>query len=355
MPTPIESHKHEDEREAASQSSPSFLERIASFIDSPCSGLGISSTNDSSPSSRSTSHVYTNANDRSDESPSVVIPTRAARSSRRIRNRSSASKYARRQKINSLLNIAQSRQHIKPSHIQPSTLRRTKSLQATPSPTSVLSDTVFWTDSTDQFETVYCQPIRECCNRAESPGRSALQGPWTGFSPPGWCCNDITTAMTFDNNNQSLATSQVCDGYIDYVGKHHPHEPTNCQGCIFRQSIFDASGGNANEDLYYDSDYELYSRHPAKDANKVPKTPALRSQSRQSYPPSCTIDDQQSWDATEDSSPDRQAHMYDYFTRNQQSIYTPLRKEGNATSDADVAACVQVGTTYIFLLFKCLV
>lgn len=354
MLTPKESHIEDKNNDTPSKSSPSLLQRIASFIDSPCSGLAISSSTHESPtSSRSTSRVDTKnpssiSNDRSKESPSVVTPIKATRSSRRIRNRSSASKYVRREKINSLLNCAQSPQHIKPSHIQPLILRRTKSLQTTPSPTSVLSDTVFWTDSTDQFETVYCQPIQECCTKAESPDRSTLQDTWTGFSPPGWCCNDLTAAATFDNNNQSLATSRVCDGYIDYVGKHHPHEPTNCQGCIFRQSVFDSGGAKANEELYYDSDYELYSRHHEDDANEVPSTPALRRQSRQSYPPSCIVDDQQSWDATEDSSPDRQAHMYDYFTRSQQLNYTPLRTGGDATSDADVAACVQVGTAVFY-------
>jgi hypothetical protein len=226
--------------------------------------------------------------------------------------------------------------------MKPSLHRRVKSLQATPSPRSVAAaDSVFWAEPTDQFEAVYCRPIQECCLDAISPDRS-LQDNWNLFSTPGWCCNDITAANTFDHNQGLAYTSQDCNGYIDYTGQHHPHVPTNCQGCIFRQTIFDGSGVMGDEEFYYDSDYELYSRHSETDVDDHQKTPRSR-RVRMSYPPAAIVDDQQNLDATEDSSPDRRTYMYDYFTRNQQQqIVTPLRTGVNATADVDVAQCVQV-------------
>lgn len=349
------------------RSPPSLLQRIASFIDSPCSSLGISSstTHESPLRSRSTSQVNTRQLPSSDvrssgstQLPRVVTPIKstpspkAARPPRRVSNRSHASRQVRQAKLNALLNNEEPLQTKLPS--QPPTLRRTKSLQATPSPTSVAAaDSAFWSEPTAQFEAAYCRPIQACCATSDSPDSSTLQDNWSILSSRGWCCADTTYGASLDNN-QSLSTSQVCDGYIDYVGQHHPHTPTNCQGCIFRQSIFDASGDKGDDELYYDSDCELYAKTSAKNQEEVAQTPRSHHTSHASYSPPRAVDDQQSLDLSEDScSPDRRAYMYDYFTRQQQQqlVHSPLKTGVNATSETDIAACVQVN--YTILMAQC--
>lgn len=276
-----------------------------------------------------------------------------ATSRRKIRNRSYASRQIRQKKLDALLNQMQLTSSVERVHVnfnqslRSSPLRRVKSLQATPSPTSVAAaDSVFWTESTDQFETVYCRPIRDCCVDTSPPAKaSTLQGKnWNLF-----CCTDTTSASALERNPNATLTSQQCDGYVDYQGNHHPHVSTNCQGCIYRQSLFDEGGACQDDELYYDSDYELYSKSYKEEKENHLKTPVARRSLTNHRATNDIVDDQlsciteESPCTTEDSSPDRQFYMYDYFTRNQQREPTeiPLRTGVNATSESDVGVYVQ--------------
>ena len=216
-------------------------------------------------------------------------------------------------------------------------VRRVKSFQCTPSPTSV-TDAVFWADSTQQE-----MAIQDCCAASDKPDQPASQ--WSLF-----CCNDITSANTFDYMHQVSPKTkfQECDGFIDYSGVHHPHKPQNCRGCAFRSSLFDGEE-KTHDDLYYDSDYEFYLRddhieddhlegalylqddRTVEDEVEIPMARAVRK----SYPPD-VVDDQRSLDySVEDASIDRQTYLYDYFMKNQQ-------QPGVNDTDVDAGVRVQV-------------
>ena len=341
--------QNNEENDASTRrlSSPSLFQRLVSFIDSPCSGLGISTSADESP--RPTRTSVGSRESEPTKSPAVVTPIKSpsstATSRRKISNRSYASRKVRQEKLDALLNqmqltsLERDRIYFNPPIRSSPLLRRVKSLQANPSPTSVAAaDSIFWTDSTDQVETVYCRPIGDCCvDTAPSEKSSSVQDKWGLF-----CCNDTTSASAFEQNVNATLTSQECDGYVDYQGNHHPHVSTKCQGCIFRQSHVDKSGACNEDELFYDSDYELYFRSCQEKKQSHLETPKRRSLTSSSII-GTIVDDQQSC-FTEGSSPDRQSYMYDYFTSNQQRqpMQNPLRTGLNATPESDVGVYVQV-------------
>jgi hypothetical protein len=325
-------------------SSPSFFQRIASFIDSPCS-LGIA------PSSPSASSDEAPREDTGAEAGNVtsvrVKSIKSQKSNRQIRNRSSAPRQIRQQRLNELNNGLSLHSHVDFNNPSPSpsfnspTLRRVKSLTAapTPSPTSVADTSSFWTYSTDQGA---WRSIQDCCP-ANPPRAGTFAGNEGIFSSVGWCCNDITTAATFDHHlTQAPSTVQEgCDGYVDYVGTHHPHTLTNCQGCIFRKSLFDGSEMHRDEDLYYDSDCDDLLGKESR-GNFITGTmhqqmaPMSRSKKiRKSFSP--IVDAQHQGQP----SPERQTYMYDYFMRNSNNT-APLRTGICATAETDIGDCVQV-------------
>ena len=299
-------------------SSPSFFQRIASFMDSPCSHW----SNEALREDEDTYHEAVR-----NES------TKSHTSKRQIRNRSSAPRQIRQQKLNELRNRLSLHSHDDCNNPLPSpscrspTLHRVKSLIAvpTPSPTSVADTSSFWAYTTDEVvgnESIFSSSV-------------------------GWCCNGITTAASFDHHlAQEPSTAQeACDGYVDYVGTHHPHTPTNCKGCIYRQSLFDESKTNRDEDLYYDSDcVDLLGKLSRGKLiiGLMNQKMTLMSQSkkkRSSYSP--VVDAQQQGQP----SPDRKAYMYDYFIKKSNTT-APLRTGICTTAEADVGANVQVSSLF---------
>ena len=343
---------------------PSLLQRIVCFIDSPC---GASSSLDVEVPlpTRSICDAQTNQTsqheDRVINDPHVVTPIKSPLTEglvtltnrrKNARNRSYASHQVRKDKLRELLIGLQLTHHEEAVLLneQPS-LRRTKSLQVTPSTNSVAAtNNIFWTDSTNQVDSVYCRPIQACINSSSSPNRF-MQGDYTTSA---WCCHDVMSPNLIEPNSPPTTTlpntSQVvaCNGYVDYAGQHHPHEPTNdCQGCIFRESLFDGSDTRTSndEELYYDSDYEFYCRYSEEDEEGAVVTPTRGKY--HNHPPSNSLDDQQSFDLTQESSPGRHAYMYDYFTSNNQSHQVASLKTGmNATPLVDVGDCVQVSSCW---------
>lgn len=328
---------------------PSLFQRIVCFIDSPCGGSSI--PEDELPLTNQPSSAAKQHEDGVIAEPHVVTPIKSpltkcsvTLTSRRknSRNRSYASRQVRNEKLRELLNGAQLTHHEQAIllHEQPS-LRRTKSLQVKSSPKSVAdTDNIFWTDSTYQMDvdTVYCRPIRACINSSPPSTTSA------------WCCHDALSPNLVEPNSPPTHTvpdtsPAVCNGYIDYAGQHHPHEPNNCQGCIFRQSLFDGShtGTNNDDELYYDSDYEFYCRHSKEDEGDGAIATPTRG-NHHNYRPSDSHN-QQSFDLKQENSPGKHAYMYDYFTRSNPSNQVASLNTGmNTTPLVDVGECVQVSS-----------
>ncbi|KAL7483611.1 hypothetical protein ACHAW6_009259 [Cyclotella cf. meneghiniana] len=347
-----QSSKDDDKRSNAPRT-PSFLQRISSFIDSPCSSyLGIPSSlicasprSDPTTTARSSSVPVEHRN----VVTPIATPDKKAEpisSRRRIQNRSSAPRPIRRRRLDELVNTAT----IGPrpssdavtyaaasSHLSPrSTLRRVRSLQAV-SPSSVAAaDSSFWAEAADGID---CGPVRDCCPDDRSPIDGGLLS-----SVGNWCCYDIiAAAATFDNSNRVAPSVQdKCNGYVDYAGVHHPHTDNNCQGCIFRQSLFDGSDLIPSaEDLYYDSDCGDIMNQSRRFQIRDGSTSKARRDNRTSYPPE-DFTQRRRMLAVRDPSPERRAHLYDYFMRDvNHRIATPLRTGVCATSERDIGDCVQ--------------
>ncbi|KAL7516680.1 hypothetical protein ACHAWX_001668 [Stephanocyclus meneghinianus] len=348
---------NDDDKRSKTPRTPSFLQRISSFIDSPCSSyLGIpSSLICASPRSDPTTTASSSSvpvEHRNVVSPIATPDTKAEpiSSRRRIQNRSSAPRPIRRRRLDELVNTAT----IGPrpssdavtyvaasSHLSPrSTLRRVRSLQAV-SPSSVAAaDSSFWAEAADGID---CGPVRDCCPDDRSPIDGGLLS-----SVGNWCCYDIiAAAATFDNSNRVAPSVQdKCNGYVDYAGVHHPHTDNNCQGCIFRQSLFDGSELIPSaEDLYYDSDCGDIRNQLRRFQIPDVSTSKARRENRTSYPPE-DFTQRRRMLAVRNPSPDRRAHLYDYFMRDvNHRIATPLRTGVCATSERDIGDCVQVSDT----------
>lgn len=217
--------------------------------------------------------------------------------------------------------------------------------------------------------------------------------------------SDVSLASSGGGTPRRKRSKKGCGGYIDYSGVYHPCTNVitmkqhgddskdvgtwngHCQGCVFREGTHDTiASSKKTEELYYDSDPGQYFavgtwhstsypvrrvetiQHDGMQQNENESSPSAlqrskmtwrrRRKHRSRHSDPGHMDDVQDFTTDEavlqregrqrqkheDIQHDKQAYLYDYFSKNDHSNTLALRTGFCSTVEKDVAGCVQVSS-----------